>query len=257
MSAEFTKATKSLIAARAGYMCMNPDCNRLLVGPEVVSPDSYMKLGEVAHIQANKSTGARFDATMSDSARRSIGNAILLCPSCHTLVDKNSGRDYSVELLLIWRDKHLEKVRFLLTSARPVLPMLMRLEAEGAFAQQALDCLAARSLLFAPTDMEVWNNVIDSCKSLRSELRVIKSNITLDRDLRSDLSLIEKYLRDFMNVSQNANVSDPQDCKVHSARLLVLRSDTGRVVDRIAHRYSLDVPTELHPIVPTRVYLGR
>ncbi|MGV9613202.1 hypothetical protein [Nocardia xishanensis] len=82
---QFTAPTKALVAARAGYMCTNPECNRLLVGPEVSGPDASMKtrIGEVAHIYGHKPGSARHDPLMA------MSNVLILptrsgCASCVT-----------------------------------------------------------------------------------------------------------------------------------------------------------------------------
>jgi hypothetical protein len=46
---------------------------------------------------------------MSDEERASITNAIWLCSDCHGLIDKDAAR-YSDSLLLIWKEKHEEKL---------------------------------------------------------------------------------------------------------------------------------------------------
>ena len=99
---ELTAQTKAPVAARAGYMYSNPDCRRLLVGPELTEPDVYMKarIGEVAHMFGEKLHSARHDPTMSDRQRAAPENAIILCPAYHRLIDNNSGIVYPATVLV-------------------------------------------------------------------------------------------------------------------------------------------------------------
>ncbi|GEM31488.1 hypothetical protein NN3_24950 [Nocardia neocaledoniensis NBRC 108232] len=108
----FSAATKALVAACAGYMCTNPDCNRLLVDPEVKTADTLLKsnIGKFAHIQGRESGSARYDQDMTDEQRSDPANAIFLCGVCHDLVDNNGGPGYPVALLTRWRDEHTARV---------------------------------------------------------------------------------------------------------------------------------------------------
>ena len=46
-------------------------------------------IGEMAHIAGAKETANRHDRTMSAKQRDDYRNLILLCPTHHTLIDKN------------------------------------------------------------------------------------------------------------------------------------------------------------------------
>lgn len=45
-------------------------------------------IGEMAHIKGLNSESARYDPNMSDEERNSYENLIILCPTCHTKIDK-------------------------------------------------------------------------------------------------------------------------------------------------------------------------
>src|SRR5690349_6102695 len=54
--------------------------------------------GEHAHIIAENLNGPRGDVNLPDAVRNSYLNLILLCPNCHTKIDK-APEDYPVENL--------------------------------------------------------------------------------------------------------------------------------------------------------------
>src|SRR5687768_6852457 len=71
-------------------------------------------VGQQAHIKGEnsgkgKKPSARYDQEQSDDARNSYGNLILLCPTCHTIIDKNE-EEYTVERLLSIKELHERKI---------------------------------------------------------------------------------------------------------------------------------------------------
>jgi len=73
-----------LFADSAGY-CQNPDCARELFA----APDSGpIHIGEMAHIFAANDQGPRANTELSAADRGAYDNLILLCPTCHTIIDK-------------------------------------------------------------------------------------------------------------------------------------------------------------------------
>lgn len=65
---------------------------------------------EYAHIIGDSEDGPRGDKTKSGLYKGDISNIILLCPTCHSKVDKNTSF-YTEELLHHKKDSHIEKVR--------------------------------------------------------------------------------------------------------------------------------------------------
>jgi hypothetical protein len=59
-----------------------PSCAAVLVDGERV-------LAEMCHIRARRKNGPRYDPTLSAKDRDAFDNLLLLCPTCHTLVDKD------------------------------------------------------------------------------------------------------------------------------------------------------------------------
>jgi hypothetical protein len=57
-----------------------PDCNSPVIISETV-------VGEICHIRARRKGGARYDPSLTSSQRDEFENLLLLCRTCHTLVD--------------------------------------------------------------------------------------------------------------------------------------------------------------------------
>lgn len=63
-------------------------------------------VGEQAHIRSPKPDGPRYDPEYPPEKLDGYENLILLCPTHHTMVDANSGANYSVKQLVQMRNKH-------------------------------------------------------------------------------------------------------------------------------------------------------
>lgn len=105
---DFPKNIIETLSRRAALRCSNPDCDKLTTGPNFVEGKAT-NIGEAAHIYGARSGAARYRPEMSDDERASLSNAIWLCSDCHGLIDKDAGR-FSDNLLLIWKEKHEEKL---------------------------------------------------------------------------------------------------------------------------------------------------
>jgi hypothetical protein len=80
----------------SGNLCAKPQCNSVLVNANGTF------VGEVCHIKAERPNGARYDKTLSEEQRRAAENLILLCSTCHTLVDSEP-KKFTVGLLTKWK----------------------------------------------------------------------------------------------------------------------------------------------------------
>lgn len=67
--------------------------------------DAGAVLGEEAHIRSGRTTGPRNDPDYPHNVD-SYANLILLCPTHHTLVDKDNGKGFSVQDLELIRAEH-------------------------------------------------------------------------------------------------------------------------------------------------------
>ena len=90
-----------LLWGRSAGHCNNPDC-RTRVSVTGKTGESYLT-GEMAHVVARQIGGPR---GVSEGGPDDYGNLVLLCPTCHTIVDKAPPGDFPVEVLLEWKRNH-------------------------------------------------------------------------------------------------------------------------------------------------------
>lgn len=106
MSASYP--TKIILAFRSGGVCAFPKCGKHLTYEATNGADTYV--GEAAHIRGEKPTAARYDPTMTDDERDSVGNLIYLCTDHHTIIDKVPD-DWPTAALQTLKEDHEGKVR--------------------------------------------------------------------------------------------------------------------------------------------------
>lgn len=92
-----------LFSAAAGH-CQHPDCLEPLF-PAQMGGDKH--IAEMAHVIPHGEKGPRMEERPSeDFEADSFENLLLLCPTCHTIIDKNPA-GYSRSTLLAWKSNHL------------------------------------------------------------------------------------------------------------------------------------------------------
>lgn len=92
------EATIKRLFAKSHGVCAMPRCtSELVIGEHVIA--------EICHIRARQRRGPRFDPNLTAEQKDAFANLVLLCPTCHTLVDKNP-HTYSVELLTDIKEMH-------------------------------------------------------------------------------------------------------------------------------------------------------
>lgn len=99
---DFSPAVKMTLAGRVGWRCSFPGCPQTTAGPASESPDKWIKNGIAAHITAAAPGGARYDASMSPEERSDISNAIWLCPTHGSLIDKEQ-TGYKTDEIKSWK----------------------------------------------------------------------------------------------------------------------------------------------------------
>jgi len=82
----------------SGNQCAIPDCKSPLIIGDVV-------VGEICHIRARRKGGARHDSGLTAAEKDQFENMILLCSTCHKLIDSSPG-EYSSEWLKSVKASH-------------------------------------------------------------------------------------------------------------------------------------------------------
>lgn len=113
---------RKLLWGRSGNECAYPGCSQALT-IDLEDPESRVlgtagaAIGEEAHIRSPRPNGPRYDSRYEYETLDNYANLILLCPTHHTLIDKDGGRAYTVAQLEQMRTDHELKVRHRSTEA--------------------------------------------------------------------------------------------------------------------------------------------
>ena len=89
------------MAKRVGFLCSNPTCQKLTVGPNS-NHVKHSNIGVAAHITAASEGGPRFNSELTVDQRKSINNGIWLCQTCSKLIDCDP-QVYTTEILNAWK----------------------------------------------------------------------------------------------------------------------------------------------------------
>ena len=109
MSSTLKEKVRVYLALNSGGVCAHPECKvRLAEDPS--GDDEGVVIGVAAHIFGEKRGSARHDPIKKREFLNSAANLIYLCPTHHTLIDKQP-ETYSVAVLFHWKSKHEMKMR--------------------------------------------------------------------------------------------------------------------------------------------------
>lgn len=101
------KVIRKLWASSGGY-CANPNCHADLF--PLFENGEVANIEELAHIIGQKKNGPRGNDDLSRTQRDEFDNIIVLCPSCHTLVDKNE-KQFPVSIIKEWKNNHEDSIK--------------------------------------------------------------------------------------------------------------------------------------------------
>ncbi len=109
-----TDTERQLWSVSAGY-CERPECLTYLFH----SGDNgkVVTLGQLAHIVAASVGGPRADPDAEEQRLVAFDNLILLCPTCHYIID-HAEEEYPVDVLARWKRERAQKVRSALRVTR-------------------------------------------------------------------------------------------------------------------------------------------
>ena len=99
--------TKLRLFADSGGFCQNPDCNANLF---LSIGDTDFHIAEMAHVFCASDKGPRMNSRLSAEERGCYSNLILLCPTCHTKIDK-AENEYPDTLIFDWKTNHVNKIK--------------------------------------------------------------------------------------------------------------------------------------------------
>ena len=98
-----------ILYVRAGGRCEFDGCNRYLLRHHVTQREG--NFGEKAHIVAFRSSGPRGLEGSRPKRINDVSNLMLLCPTCHKLVD-NSPEDFTRRTLEEYKSSHEKRIAY-------------------------------------------------------------------------------------------------------------------------------------------------
>lgn len=201
---DFKLDIKNKLAERAAYICSNPSCNRMTIGPDDSNQAKSTKAGVAAHICAASLGGARYDMSQTPAARSGISNGIWLCGTCSILIDKNNGYDYPADHLKKWKTDHEKLIKECLEGSKRIMFNFMTKTDQSQTCRKIVKFLEQRGALFMDLQYEVPMYVYDSAKEIRTFLTQIQSEIVPDSPLEVIVDSINHACRHFMNTTNSS-----------------------------------------------------
>jgi hypothetical protein len=238
----FDKKTSEIIAYRAAYICSNPECNTLTIGPTITDPQLKNKKGEAAHILGEKAGAARHDPKSSINIA-SVQNGLWLCANCHTLIDKNKGADYSSDDLFGWKKDHEETISMLLRTHKSPLPLISRQSTNRKIAQNIVDYISNKGVYFQCHLIENPDHVIKSIDEVRKEINREVKAIDSDKRLKEICRSIQDANREFMNELSLDN-------SLLHHYLIILRHRVGLQLKRLRDEIGCNISGHITSIIP-------
>ncbi len=106
-SRNYSLPTQKILWGTCGGVCAK--CDASLYKD---NGDKLVPIGEYAHIVGLEENSARYSTDLTVEEKNSFNNLILLCPSCHTEIDKMPVPEkYSVANLTALKNDHLRLIR--------------------------------------------------------------------------------------------------------------------------------------------------
>lgn len=238
----FSQEVKDLVAYRAAYVCSNPDCLRLTAGPSLAGLRLKVKIGEAAHIVGEKPQSARHES-LGDAALNDISNALWLCASCHTEIDKNNGIDHPTLVLKQWKADIEARISSILKTHQSPLPLYERTSSNSRIAQNIVDIIGDHGVFFQQFAYENPCAVLESVKMVRIKIERQVRLVSGDQRLRSITKALHDACREYMNETSI-------DSSLWQSYLNVLRARAGVQLNSLKREYGVQVPPSISPLLP-------
>lgn len=153
-----TAATRRQLVALSGGRCSLDSCQR----PLAIGQNSF--IGEVAMIETVIRNAPRFNSKLTFENLTSLDNLILLCPTCHRLMDKQP-EIYSADWLKNAKKKHLDN---LLSIISPTQPVEIKLDEYTEISlKEAIEIWEKNT---TNASEEFWQELLTKCPSVISQV---------------------------------------------------------------------------------------
>lgn len=195
---------KLVWALSAGH-CSFPGCVVRAVVYET-PVDAATVIAEVAHIHAYEDDGPRADLTLSLKERNRYPNLLLLCPTHHTLVDKQF-KTYTAEMLRRWKRDTEKKVA---DALRTVMPQVTFTELKQITASLIThNSVASQDLTVIPPAEKIAKNKLSSVTHSYLAIALAKADVVrafIDQFTRIDETFSSRLRTGFIQEYERLKV---------------------------------------------------
>jgi 5-methylcytosine-specific restriction endonuclease McrA len=190
--------TKTKLFALSGGYCQRPECNENLFKS---FDETEIHIAEIAHI-ISVNEGPRSNRVITATEKGAFENLILLCPNCHTTIDK-AEKDFPDHLIRKWKDEHEQRLNDTfgiktLSSRAEVANLLEPIFLENKFIFDK----------YGPETEERFNPESQMPKIWIKKIRevIIPNNRQIERIIRANYRLMTQTERnDFVEFIQHIN----------------------------------------------------
>lgn len=179
---ELSQPAKNLLWSESGGHCQNPQCRADL---HLIAERERLHIGEFAHVIPASTVGPRAEEgrKLTEQDRAKPENIVLLCPTCHTVIDK-APTAYPAVTLRDWKEQS-QRAR---TQAFGT-PVFDSREEARAVVESLLEANKAVFDLYGPVAGDFDEDRADQWR--RHVIRtIIPNNQTLQRLLQANRSLL-------------------------------------------------------------------
>lgn len=247
MRDNFNRQTTQKLAERAGFICSNPLCHRLTVGPSGKDSSKSIRTGVASHVCAASSGGPRYDISQSVTDRKSINNGIWLCATCSAMIDKNNGLDYPSDHLKKWKKDHERLIKECLEGGKRMILQFMTQDNQDKECRLIIKFLEQRGAFFMDYHHEVPHFVFESIKETRTFLTHVSANLTADSPLEIIVDSMNHACRHFMNTTHPNMTPIEMEYSLGALRKII-----GINLLDMQKLYGVKINGELEAILPTK-----
>lgn len=207
--AEFSAATRKVIAERAGYQCSVLNCGRLTVGPGP-GQRQVIDTGMAAHIYSASPGGPRGTGGLSAAELSEPENGIWCCYSHGKAIDSDAGNAYSVSELNAWKRLHEARKNAEVTGSPQD-----RFGLVESISVNSAPVLAGRKFELGMRNIITGPNM--SGKSTLTRLIASPANpdhvarMSRDRNVDIEVRWFDPYIHDLATTGRSGNVSHVLD----------------------------------------------
>src|SRR5438046_2180897 len=156
-SRQIKPLTQLVLFVRAGGRCQFDGCNEyLLEHPLTLTRGNF---GQMAHVVAFKKDGPRGSGPRPKDIN-DVGNLMLLCPSCHKLIDTHPDK-YPVSVLEKYKEKHEKRMKHVTGLGPDLKTSVVQLKARVAGHAVAIPAAQVTTAIAPRYPMALPGHIID------------------------------------------------------------------------------------------------